>query len=108
MERYRDHPAYRARTVVKCGVYLGVASMIVFTGAHEPGSEPAGAARASHESASIQHSRVLREQRMVTYSARHAATASSERAAVPAACAAHRATVLDGDAPRVVAAACVD
>jgi hypothetical protein len=110
MERYRDHPAYRAAAVVKCGACLGVVSMIAFTGAHEPGSEFAGAALASHASASasIQHSRVLREQRIATYSARHAVTASSERATVAAACAAHRATALHGEAPRVVAAACVD
>jgi hypothetical protein len=108
VERYRDHPAYRAATVVKCGACLGVVSMIAFIGAHEPGSEPAGVALASHDSASIQHSRVLHEQRMVTYNTRHAATASSERATVAAACAAHRAIAVHGEAPRVVAAACVD
>lgn len=108
MEQYRDHPAHRAGVVVKCGVCLGVVSMIAFIGAHEPRAESAGAMLASHESASIQHSRVLREQRIATYSARHAVTASSERATVAAACAAHRATALRGEAPRVVAAACVD
>jgi hypothetical protein len=108
MEQYRDHPAHRAGVVVKCGVCLGVVSMIAFIGAHEPRAESAGAMLASHESASIQHSRVLREQRMAMYNARHTATAHSGRATVAAACAAHRATALQGEAPRVVAAACLD
>jgi hypothetical protein len=108
MEQYRDHPDHRARTAVKCGVYLGVASMIAFTGAHEPRSEFAGAMLTSHESASIQHSRALHERRMATYNAKHTTTAHSERATVAAACAAHRATALQGEAPRIVAAACLD
>jgi hypothetical protein len=106
MEQYRDHPAYRAGVVVKCGVCLGVVSMIAFIGAHEPRSESAGAMLAAHESASIQHSRVLHEQRMATHNARHTATGHSERATLAAACAVHRATALQG--ARVVAAACLD